>query len=57
MNEMNLHKTFYNSRAKFSCACVYPPVLFDAFMFHHSGMDTQPGADGLANLKMTYHCQ
>lgn len=31
-----------------SCA-----LFFDAFMFHIGGMDVQPGADGLTNLKVT----
>lgn len=34
---------------EFSCTCVQPPVLYGAFMFHPSGTDTQPGADGLTN--------
>lgn len=50
MNEMNLQR-HSTTAVEFSCACVRPPVLFDAFMFHPSGMDTQPGADGLTNFK------
>lgn len=48
MSETNLQRRF-TTEVKFSCACVRPPVLFDAFMFHPSGMDTRPGADGLTN--------
>lgn len=56
MNETSLQGHFITA-VEFRCACVQPPVIFDAFMFHPSGMDTQPGADGLINLHMTQHCQ
>lgn len=38
---------------EFSCTCVQPPVLYDAFMFQPSGTETQPGADGLTNDAQT----
>lgn len=44
------YRDVFSTAVEFSCACVQPPVLFDAFMFHPSGTDTQPGADGLINL-------
>ncbi len=56
IKDMNLQRHF-TTAVEFCCACVQPPELFDAFMFHPSGMDTQPGADGLTNLQMTQHCQ